>query len=104
MQPKAPKSNTAVICGALDTFYLPEREDGICLYCGQYNSELALDGCCPKDRYAVGLSCRKARLLRALANTEALSRGEVKTSDIDPLEGFAWEMPDGSHVWHALTE
>ena len=91
------KSNTATICGALDTFHLPDREDGVCAYCGEYNSELALDGCCPEDNHAMpnDLTCRKARRLRALSNGDALRRGEIGLDKIDPLEGVAKVTADG---------
>lgn len=106
MRPANPKSNTAGIIGALDTYHLAEREDGICSYCGEYNSELELDGCCPEDKHALPntLTCRKARMLRALANTQAYERGEVQVDSVNPLEGFAWTEADGTVRWQTLVE
>ena len=100
------KSNTSGILSALDTFHMPEREDGICLYCQQYNTELALDGCCPVDKHALpnDLTCRKARRLRAMANAEAMGRGELKMSAIDPLEGIAVMGDDGMIHWQTFAE
>lgn len=95
------KSNTAVITGALDTYYLPEREDGFCAYCQEYNTELGLDGCCVEDKHAMPneLTCHKARKLRAMANAQALGRKEISVADIDPLEGIFIEVPGIGGRW-----
>lgn len=89
------KSNTAAITGALDTYHLPDREDGICAWCEQYNTELDLHGCCVEDKHAMpnDITCYKARKLRAMSNAQALARKEIKAEDIDPLEGIFIEGP-----------
>jgi len=105
MKPAGPKSNTGAIIGALDTYHLQEREDGICPYCDTYATELdPNDGCCVENKHAMPneVTCRKARYLRAIANTQAYQRGELKVADVNPLEGFVFES-DGQTVWQRLV-
>ena len=106
MAPKKPKSNTAGITGTLDTYFLPDREDGICAWCGEYNTELGYDECCVEDKHAHPntLTCYKARKLRALSNCQELRKGNIQVSDIHPHEGIAWFNDDGELVWQKMND
>lgn len=107
MRPSNPKSSTAGIIGALDTYYLAERDDGICAWCGQYATELdPRDECCVEDKHAMPseLTCRQARYKRAIANTQSLQRGEIELKDVDKLEGVVWPDEDGTPTWKLLID
>jgi hypothetical protein len=100
---KPVKSGTATITEALHTYHLPEREDGICAYCQEYNTELGMDDCCVDDKYAMpsDKTCYKTRKQRALANGLEVMQGVLDIQQVNRLEGIAYRDPDTKALmWH----
>jgi len=73
------KGNTQGIMGAMEIFQASTADDGICLNCDTYNSELDKEGYCLRDDFGGGLDCWRDRVIDALRNGKAkrLDTGEL---------------------------